>query len=375
MRLYNSDYSRRELLRRVGNLAQVGGIELVSPQQGHARDTRALEVRTGTGFRFRIMPDRGMDVGLAEFQGAGLCWLPPKGLAGPWYYEGDSDKLAWLRVGLGGLFNTAGLVSIGVPQEIDTSQYGFTQRMTAPYGTHDRIAFTPASSFNFGERWDGDRCLLWADGVVHQDIAYGENLSLARSYQTEIGASSLQMVDTVTNDGWFDTPHQMLYHFNIGFPIVDEGAEVLAAVIEEPADMSFTTSEAPKSTSRWRSATAPVPGFTHEGYVVSMKPGSDHKVSVAVVNRRLRPELGGLGVYLRYDQRQLPTYIAWRMMREGLYAIGMEPATNPFDNPRELIEQGYPVMLRPGESRTYELEFGVLAGREAIDEFAGSLPA
>jgi hypothetical protein len=105
-----------------------------------------------------------------------------------------------------------------------------------------------------------------------------------------------------------------------------------------------------------------------------MKPGDDGKVAVAVVNRRLRPEIGGIGVYLRYDQRQLPTYIAWRMMREGLYAVGMEPATNPFESVSELTEQGYAVMLKPGESRKYETEIGVLVGRDAIDDFEGSLP-
>lgn len=375
MRIHQSEYSRSELLRRVGNLAQVGGIELVTYEQGHARGARGLEVRTGTGFRFTINPDRGMDIGQAEFQGIGLCWIPPKGFAGPWYYEGDLDDYAWLRVGLGGLFNTAGLVSIGVPRDIDTSQYGFTQRMTDRYGTHGRIALTPATSFNFGERWEGDRCLLWVEGSVRQDIAYGENLLLTRSYSTEIGASWVRMVDIVRNDGWFDTPHQLLYHINIGFPVVDEGSVVLAAVEQEPEDMSFTTSEEAKTTSSWRTVTAPVTGFTHEGYVVSMKPGDDGKVAVAVVNRRLRPEIGGIGVYLRYDQRQLPTYIAWRMMREGLYAVGMEPATNPFASVPELTEQGYAVMLKPGESRTYETELGVLVGREAIEEFESSLPA
>ena len=31
-------------------------------------------------------------------------------------------------------------------------------------------------------------------------------------------------------------------------------------------------------------------------------------------------------------------------------------------------------MLEPGEERVYEVEFGVLAGGEAIDAFAASLP-
>jgi hypothetical protein len=61
------------------------------------------------------------------------------------------------------------------------------------------------------------------------------------------------------------------------------------------------------------------------------------------------------------------------MLGEGLYAVGMEPATNGFKTVPELVEDGTPVLLGPGESRTYDLEFGVLAGGEAIDAFAASL--
>jgi hypothetical protein len=359
-------------MRRVGNLAQVGGVELVRNEEGHGRGVRSIAVRTGSGLSFSVVPDRGLDVGFADFQGIGLCWLPPKGLAGPWHYEGDLDPHAWLRVGLGGLFNTAGLVSIGVPQEIDTSSFGFTQRLTASYGTHDRIAVTPASRFSFGEEWDGDRCMLRVQGTVRQDIAYGENLSLSRRYEGELGSNAVTLVDEVRNDGWFDTPHQLLYHFNLGYPLVDEGAELLASVEEEPESLGFSTSgdDAGRG-GGWRSVTAPQPGFTFEGYVVPIRAGADGRAAVALVNRSLR---GGLGFFLRYDAQRLPAYLAWRMMREGLYAVGLEPATNPFGDPAELAEQGYPIMLPPGETRRYELEFGVLVGADEIDAFAESLP-
>jgi hypothetical protein len=358
-------------MRRVGNLAQVGGLELVRHEEGHGRGVRSIAVRTGSGLSFSVVPDRGLDVGFADFRGIGLCWLPPKGLAGPWHYEGDLDPHAWLRVGLGGLFNTAGLVSIGVPQEIDTSSFGFTQRLAAGYGTHDRIAVTPASRFSFGEEWDGDRCVLRVEGTVRQDIAYGENLLLSRRYESELGSNAVTLVDEVRNDGWFDTPHQLLYHFNLGYPLVDEGAELLASVEEEPESLGYSTSADDTGAAGWRTVTAPQPGFTFEGYVVSIRAGGDGWAAVALVNRNLR---GGLGFYLRYDARRLPAYLAWRMMREGLYAVGLEPATNPFGNPGELADQGYPIMLAPGETRTYELEFGVLAGADEIDAFAESLP-
>src|SRR5438067_7413857 len=297
MRIYERELSRREVMRRVGNLLQVGGIEHVSYQDGHARGVRALQVNTGAGLRFSVTPDRGMDVGRADFAGIGLCYLAPNPSPGPWYYEGKLDDYAWLRVGLGGLFNTAGLVTIGVPQDVDTSSFGFMQRLTARYGTHDRIAVTPASRFTFGEQWDGDRCVLTVEGVVRQDIAYGENLTLNRRYETELGSSTVRLVDTVTNEGWFEAPHQLLYHFNLGYPLVDEGAELLAAVEAEPDSLGYSTGGGSTDVD-WRSVTAPQPGFTFEGYVVSLKAGTDGRAGVALVNRGLR---GGLGFYLRYD--------------------------------------------------------------------------
>jgi hypothetical protein len=376
MRIYERDLSRSDLLRRVGNLAQIGGIDVVRYEEGHARGVRAVQVNTGGGLRFSVHPDRGMDVGRAEFAGMGLAYLAPNMAAGPWFYEGKLDDYAWLRVGLGGLFNTAGLVAIGVPQTMSTSQYGFTQRLTERYGTHGRIAVSPASTFSHGEQWHEAGCTLWVEGLVREEIAYGENLSLHRRYETELGSRSFRMSDVVTNDGWFETPHELLYHINIGYPIVDDGSEILASVLEEPADMSFTTAggDGVTPSGRWRTATAPQVGFTHEGYVVPMRAAEDGLVSVAVVNRSLRPEVGGLGVFLRYDQRQLPVYVGWRMMREGLYALGLEPSTNPFGQVADLAAQGFPVMLAPGEARSYDIEFGVLVGADEIDAFADSLP-
>jgi hypothetical protein len=51
----------------------------------------------------------------------------------------------------------------------------------------------------------------------------------------------------------------------------------------------------------------------------------------------------------------------------------MEPATNAFGNPKDLVAQGFPVVIEPGEQRRYELECGVLAGAEAIARFESTL--
>jgi Domain of unknown function (DUF4432) len=371
MRVFEIEIPKSELLRRVGNLAQIGSVELLSHEQGYARRSRFLDFRTGSGFRFSVHVDRGMDPGYAEFSGASLAWLPPKLFPAPAFWENDDH--AWVRFVLGGLCNTAGLVTIGSPQTVDVSHFKFHARDQDRFGTHDRIAILPASHFNFGERWEGERCFLWAEGTVRQEIVYGENLLLTRRYEAEVGKSSFTLRDVVRNDGFYPTPHQLLYHFNIGYPVVDDGAELLAAVTGDVPGSIFEDETGPSH--RYRQFSGPEKEFFAEGYEIPMATGKDGWVAAALVNRGFKGLEGGLGVYLRYDPETLPMYLEWRMMGEGLYAVGMEPATNGFKTIPELIEAGFPIMLEPGEERTYQLEFGVLAGGGEIDAFAASLPA
>lgn len=152
---------------------------------------------------------------------------------------------------------------------------------------------------------------------------------------------------------------------------------MLCAVAEDVEDLASSLSNFAKGeaeSDKFRNYVEPQERFGCEAYGVRMQPDENGMIGVALVNRSLRPERGGVGVYLRYRASQLPHYIAWRQMAEGLYAVGLEPATNPFSTPAELLEKGYQVMLEPGEERHYELEFGVLEGANAIDTFKASLP-
>ena len=232
-RLFGRDLSRAELLRRVGHLSQVGGVRLLESADGPSRGVRLLEFKTGTGFEFKIGVERGMDVGAAEYCGASLAWIPPTMLAGPWYFE-QQTEFGWLRTALGGFNNTCGLTHIGNPEEDDVSHYNFPARPRERFGVHDRAALIPGELMSFGERWNGDACALEAKGRVTQAQAYGEVLTLERTYRAWIGESRFTMTDVVTNDGHHPTQHMLLYHINAGFPFVDDGSEFLAPFTGPP---------------------------------------------------------------------------------------------------------------------------------------------
>ena len=67
-------YSRRDLEQRIGHLSQVAGVRIMELQEGPEAGVRIADVRSGSGLRFQVTLDRGMDISLAEYKGVALAW-------------------------------------------------------------------------------------------------------------------------------------------------------------------------------------------------------------------------------------------------------------------------------------------------------------
>ena len=130
----------------------------------------------------------------------------------------------------------------------------------------------------------------------------------------------------------------MLYHCNIGFPVVDAGAELCY-----PAPAGTCVSEA--STSGTGSSTAPDPGYVEQCYEHDMAARRRRLRAAAVLNRA-----AGLGVYQRYRRDQLPHHITWRQLGSGTYVVAMEPSTNRDAGRFDARERGELIYLAPGRA-------------------------
>ncbi|MGO9956694.1 MAG: aldose 1-epimerase family protein, partial [Solirubrobacteraceae bacterium] len=306
--------TRCELTRRVGRLEQVAGVRLVVLGDGIERGVRVLEFRTGSGYEFDVLVDRALDVGRCEYRGRALAWLSAPGVVAPWYAE--PMGLGWFRSWGGGMLVTCGLDHTLLGGVDEVPDFHQDVRPTEEYGLMGRIGMMPARLSGYGERWDGEECILWAEGVVRQAAVFGETLELRRRIEARVGESRLTVRDEVVNIGFDPTSHMYLYHVNVGWPVVDAGADYL---IPAPAG----TPEASYPTIEYRQLTAPKPGFREECYEHAVVAEADETVPVAVVNRKL-----GLGVYQLYKRDQFPFHTMWRMLGEGSYAVAMEPTTN-----------------------------------------------
>jgi hypothetical protein len=344
-------------LRRVGRLEQRGGVRLVTLGDGLERGVRLLEFRTGTGFEFDVVVDRAFDVGRCSFRGDSLTWLSPTGVVGPWYAE--PRGLGWLRSWGGGMLVTCGLDHALIGAVDDVSHFHQDLRQTEDYGLHGRIGYLPAQLAGYGEYWDGDTCVLWAEGVVRQTAVFGEALELRRRIESRLGESRFTVNDQVTNVGFAPTTHMLLYHVNVGWPVVDDGSEYLVpAAAGVPVADGYPAED-------YRILHEPRANMREQCFEHDVRAEPDGIVPVAVVNRAR-----GLGVYELYKRDQLPFHMMWRMLGEGTYAVAIEPMTNRSKGRLDARERGELLFVNPGEERHYDLEIGVLDGTDEIAAFS-----
>jgi hypothetical protein len=229
---------------------------------------------------------------------------------------------------------------------------------TVEYGLHGRVGGLPARLLGYGERWEGDECVLWAEGEVLQSAVFGESLMLRRRIEARVGECSFAIKDEVENVGHTRASHMFLYHCNAGFPVLDEGSELLVP-------SSRTTTDYGVPVEGYQRMSGPVRDATEACFEHEIVAEPDGTVPVALVNRAR-----GLGVYQVFRADQLPHHTVWRMLGEGTYALGLEPSTNRDAGRFDARERGELQWLEPGETRRYDLEIGALAGEESIREFA-----
>ena len=149
-----------------------------------------------------------------------------------------------------------------------------------------------------------------------------------------------------------------LYHINIGFPVVDEGAELLVPTRSVTPRGDYSGRGLPHA--RCAGAGAISSGFSS----TTSSPRRTARVPVGIVNRAR-----GIGAYEVFNANQLPFHFVWRMLGEGTYVVGIEPCTNRTAGSARRPRARRADHAEPGESRVYDLELGALANESEIDAF------
>jgi hypothetical protein len=358
--LYGQTLTRRQIAERSGMLSQFAGVRLMTLGDGVERGVRMLEFRTGTGLRFTALVDRALDIADCDYRGQAIGWHSPSGFRHPGLHEYEGEGgLAWAR-SFSGLLLTCGLDHILFMNEVPADNYNYPAKKTVSHSLHGRISTIPARLTGYGETWNGDECVLWAEGIVQQSAVFGEDLHLIRRIEADVGGNAIRISDRVVNHGFAPTPHMFFYHINIGYPLLDEGSRYLAP-IRDVVWAAHAGAEYERQGVGYRTMGPPRENFREQVWQHELGASASGLSPVALVNDRI-----GLGFEVTTRKDQLPCLYEWQNLQAGHYALGIEPSSHHVLGNLAARERGEMIWLEHDESRSYDVVFRVLDGTEAI---------
>ena len=293
-----------------------------------------------------VLPDRGLGIWKMHVGPVELGWQSP--VAGPVHPRfvplAEPSGLGWLD-GFDELVARCGLVNNGAPD------FDPTGRLT--HGLHGRIANLPAHDVVV--TLDDSAGTVTLNGVVDETRFLVHSLRMTTSLVLHACTPRLAWTDTVENRADRPTTMQMLYHVNLGPPLLGAGAEVVVPL----AELAPRDAAAAADVSAWNRYAAPRPGRGEDVHFMRLVPDPTGRATALLV----APD-GAQATSLSWRTAELPCFTLWKNqggLADG-YVTGIEPGTN-YPNPRSFEEQqGRVVPLAPHASIAFDLALEVLSG-------------
>ena len=318
---------------------------------GASDQVEVVQIDTGVA-RVMILPTRGMAIWYIESGGTRFGWQSP--VAGPVHPSLvpvlDPSGIGWLE-GFDELVVRCGLESNGAPEHDENGQL--------VHPLHGRIGNLPADSLAI--EYDEASGRLELIGEICESKLFFKNLKLRSRLRVQAGSGQIDLLDDVTNQLSTSTTMQLLYHINLGTPLLGDGAVVEAPIAELAPKDALAASEIED----WNRYGEPESGYNERVYFAKLVADDSNESTVM-----LRDAASTHGFAVNINTTGLPRFIVWKNTgdeRDG-YVTGLEPATNfPYQKSYE-AEQGRVVELQADQTVSFRLSLKPLPDAEAVSE-------
>ncbi len=316
-----------------------------------------VEVHNGR-LTMSILPTRGMGLWKGSCDGMDLGWNSPvtQPVNPAFIDQNDRGGLGWLS-GFNELMCRCGLSSHGAPgNDVITNNEG--QAVETELTLHGKIANLPAHYVEVSVS-DTDQGTLEVKGIVDESMLFGPNLRLTSTFKTVAGSRSFSIIDEIENRQAHPAELELLYHTNLGPPLLEKGARLVVPLLE----MAPRDDHAASDIDTYDIYAGPTPGYVEQCYFFDLA-ATDNGDTLVL----LRNQTGDRGVSLRYNKRQLPWFTLWKNTQAEAdgYVTGLEPATSLPNLKTQERKQGRVVSLDPGEKYRAEIEFEIQIAAEEV---------
>ncbi|MBC7334477.1 MAG: aldose 1-epimerase family protein, partial [Actinobacteria bacterium] len=265
MKIFGKELTKAEVLKRIGDISQLGFIKTYEFADGVSRGLRAVDIKSPCGLDMTILLDRAMDISYLSYKSVPIGWRSATRETSPCYYE--SSGLEWLRTFYGGLLTTCGLTYMGAPGIDDGEELGL----------HGRISNIAAERVWADGKWEDDRFMMWVSGKVREAKVFGDKLELERKITTWMDEPRIVIEDVVENIGFAESPLMILYHINIGYPVLDATSKLLSS----KSKVTPRDEEAKKGLDKYAFFSEPVKDFKEQVYFHDIEADSDGNANIS----------------------------------------------------------------------------------------------
>lgn len=314
-------------LRYLGHESQLSGVEEHRLVGGKGDGMRLYEVHNGRGLDLTVSPDRNCDITRLRYKGQNLSYMSPCGYVAPAYY--DSIGSNWLSSFTAGFLTTCGLQSVGTPCTDDGEDLPL----------HGSIANLPSEH----SYWEDTGDAFVVKSVTKDETIFGRKLRLTRELEISKTENRFVIRDVISNTGDRREPFEVLYHMNMGYPLLDEDAMVEIPSVEvTPRD-----DHAAEDLANWARMEEPQDGFQERCYYHKF---GDAKGVMSIAQPKMNTKLT-----ISFDASKLDGTVEWKMMGVRDYVLGLE-CGNCYPDGRDVMrETGMLKFLDPGQSIEYNV--------------------
>lgn len=333
-----------EMYKYMGSIQQMAYVRSLKYDEGQASEMKAIQVKNGS-MSFTVMEDKCLDIAELSYKGVQFNFLAKQGLQGPVFGKSDDQ----IRSIMGGLFFTAGFENIG----------GGYQKDGKIYPLHGSMRLTPAEHVSSHAQWNGDEYQLFVEGELRQAALFGENVVLRRKIETSFGNREIVITDEIENESFEDVCKMRLYHFNVGYPLLNENGEVVLPTKQVTDRDEYNYEDA----SHWNQMAKPVVGATESVYVHELAEDKEGWTFAAYINSESE-----LGLKIQFRKEDFPYFVEWKSLGAGDYALGLEPSNSHICGRQYHEEKGTLPVLKPFEKERIILKIQILDGKEELED-------
>ena len=275
---------------RISNWMQIASLRRYELTEGAERGLRVLDCDNGK-LRFLLNESKALDIMQLYHEGQNVSFISKNGFTA-W-------ETPFASRFEGGVLYTCGSDSVGAREGYEL------------HGSHHN---TPARV----TRAECSEAGILVEAEMSETELFGKNLVFRRRVFSAVGSDALEICDTLENRGAREEAYCLLYHVNVGYPMLNEGAEL----VDDAEEVIPRTPWAAEHLAERRQMGVSVDNEEEMCYFLRLK-----TPAVSLVNKAL-----GKTFSLAWSGDTLPYFVQWKSMASGDYALGLEPCTTELDD-------------------------------------------